>query len=491
MFGQNQTTLFIYYLIPFEAIGGATVRVARCAVALSAVAAVMLIAYVGARSFCAATGLVAAALLALSPWYVMQSRWAHDGGFAPFIVALAWAALLWAGLPPAEEHGGFRRHARPLRAFLAGLAFGIGCYGYQPVRFILPLLLLAAVTLAWKDWVALANAPRGRHAIVGFATAWLAAFVPLAWKHLADPFMNKRAIGNWVWEPRDPLASKIAAAASRYASHFDISSLFPPLGTSGSFEPLSRGCIDWYILPLLVAGIGALAHKARRSPPHRVILAALLLYPAGDTLHAADPALHPLRSLPGLCALVLVAGAGAVEGWRWLRSRRRGVAVFALLIVAASAMTQHYRSYRSIFGSLDERPSARAVFHVDLVNACEWLRPRLDQTDAVFCTTIEMNMPYVVALVALGYDPKQWFRDDRRSFTIEPWEYQSRVGKLYFMYVGYNDVHDAAWDALEANTTQDRVVVIARPGEVALENPVHVVRDAAGNARLMIYETTL
>lgn len=102
-----------------------------------------------------------------------------------------------------------------------------------------------------------------------------------------------------------------------------------------------------------------------------------------------------------------------------------------------------------------------------------------------------MNMPYVVAMVALGYDARQWFRDERRTFLVDEWEYHSQVGKIYFMYVGHDDTHDAAWDALAANATEDRVVVIARPGEITLENPVHVIRDDEGEPRLLIYETTL
>lgn len=489
MFGQNQTTLFLYYLIPFEAIGGASVVVARAAAATSAIAAILLVAYIGARMFGGATGLIAAALLALNPWHVQQSHWAHDTVFTPFIVALAWAALVWCGLAP-DSRGDDPPRPRPLRAALAGAVFGIGCYGYQSVRMFLPLFLVAVVLLAWRRWVAYARAPRGTLAICALAVAWIASFAPLAWRHLADPFINKRAVDNWVWAPNDAAGAKVSKVAARYLSHFDVSSLFVHSNMLDYIAPPAGGLIDWYVLPLLLAGVFVAARRARFSSAHRILLAALLLYPAGDTVNSA-PALHPLRSLPGICGIFLVAAVGAVEGGRWLRSVRPRLAWVALALLATTGAAELARGYHAFFGEFNRRPWTVAAFHADLVEACAWLRPRLDTTDAVFITTTGMNMPYVVAMVALDYDPREWFRGERRTFTIEPWEYCAQVGKICFMYVGHDDTHDVAWDALAANATRDRVIVIARPGEIDLGDPVETIRDDRGEPRLLIHETTL
>ncbi len=486
-FGDSQTTLFLYYLIPFEAIGGASIDVARLAVAMSGIAALLLIAYIASRMFNPSVALVAAALLALNPWHVQQCRWAHDATFTPFLVALAWAALIWAGLPIGAHAGDAPRAGR---AALAGAAFGIASYGYVSIRFFLPLFLIAIIAITWKSWVALATTRRGKIAIAAMLASWFAIFAPLAWTHLTDPVINKRALNNWVWDASDSVTARVAKVLGRYAAHFDPRSLFVHSKMLDFISPPKSGYLNWYLLPLLAIGILVLALKIRKSPAHRVLVAALLLYPAGDCVNSAAD-VHPLRSLPGIYGLFLVAAVGAVEGVRWLRARAPRAAWIAVALVATIAAAEHVRGYRAFFGEFNRRPWTIASFHTDLVEACDWLRPRLDEADAVFITTSGMNMPYVVTMVALGYDPRQWFRDERRTFTIEPWEYQSRVGKIYFMYTGRDDVHDAAWDALVANAKPDRVIVIARPGEVDLAAPAHTITDSKGRPRLSIYETTL
>src|SRR5207247_10835042 len=58
-------------------------------------------------------------------------------------------------------------------------------------------------------------------------------------------------------------------------------------------------------------------------------------------------------------------------------------------------------------------PAKYHVNHIDLLEACAWLRPRLDRFDAVYVTGAGMSHPYMYTLVALGYDPRRWFQDSK------------------------------------------------------------------------------
>jgi hypothetical protein len=127
--------------------------------------------------------------------------------------------------------------------------------------------------------------------------------------------------------------------------------------------------------------------------------------------------------------------------------------------------------------------SSDLFYHTDLVEACKWLKPRLKDTDAVFCTTLSMNMPYVITLVTLGYDPDRWFRDRRDFFTEGEWEYYKYYGKMYFMY---DDSSASALSALQQDPLTKQVFFIVRPGELNFTQPVYRITHPDGYDTLWI-----
>src|SRR5271170_1807396 len=98
-FGDNRSALFLYFLIPFEAIFGDGVVAAHIAAGFFGVVAVGMIYYVGRRMLGETAGIIAAALLSLNPWHIQETRWAHEATISPLLVLLSIASWLWAGLP--------------------------------------------------------------------------------------------------------------------------------------------------------------------------------------------------------------------------------------------------------------------------------------------------------------------------------------------------------------------------------------------------------
>lgn len=94
-------------------------------------------------------------------------------------------------------------------------------------------------------------------------------------------------------------------------------------------------------------------------------------------------------------------------------------------------------------------------------------------------------MPYIVTLVGLGYDPRQWFRDPREVRTFNEFDYYFRVGKFHYLY---DESSLAALVGLQRNDRPDRVIFIVRPGEARLSDPVHTVYGADGRPALLVYE---
>lgn len=490
--GANRSVLYIYCLMPFQAVFGMSPAVTRLPNALAGVATVFLLFWIARHWFGVYEGLAAAALLALNPWHIQLSRFGHQAGFCPFLVALAVAAMIWARLPMTDRD----RSPTWLRAALAGIVVGIACYGYLAIRLFLPPLVLGMVLVNGRHWWRLLRQRATVIPAVLFALGVGGVVGPLIIYHvMPQAEIGKRAASLWLWQPGTPVPQIIWLVLKRYAAHFGPDFLF----LHGDHYELQSardfGQFHWYALPFMLTGIVVLAIRARRSVAARLLLCWFLLYPLGDMLHhhqvmAADgtrvSSLHALRSAPGLDGPLLVTAVGLAWLGRRLATRSRptklavsGIMAFAVVGLNARFLTYYFGPYRA-------RPAVYHGFQTDLVDACEWLKPRLKDVDAVFCTTARMNIPYIVALVALDYTPSDWFAGTREHLpTNSVWEQYRRVGKLYFLY---DRASFEQFSALQQDDKPERVIVIMRPGEGRFGVPVHEIRRPDGSVALQIYD---
>jgi 4-amino-4-deoxy-L-arabinose transferase-like glycosyltransferase len=486
-FGENQSTLYYYALLPFQAVFGMSAWSTILPSALSGVASVGLAYEVGARMFDRAVGLAFAALLALSPWHLFVSRWGHEAGLVPLLVLLPISALLCARLPigdgPVDE-------ARPFTAAAAGLAFGIACYGYYALRVFFPLFLVTTVVANWRDWWSAATKPNGRRAFAGLLLGICVTLGPLAWAQLTDPEVSKRGREFLLWEEADPVSVRIERVAERYARHFDPRFLFIE-GDRWVLHTLPRGGpLPWVALPLLVVGAVAILREARSSRSARTLLLWVLLYPASDSFTWHE-SVHMLRSSPGLVGLSLLAAVGLVRGGNSLRSRRPAVRRLAGLLVLGAVFLESGSFLWKLFGEWGRSRTVRHAFNADLLEVSGWLRSRLDHVDAVFISTqgsAALDQPFAVTLVGLDYDPEQWFSDVRRIRSRGDTDVVTCYGKIHFVFEP-TDLADL--NALRDNGRPDRVLFIVRPGEIRDGDPIHVVLWPDGTPAFLVYERVL
>lgn len=496
--GANRSTLYLYVLMPFQAIGGLNAWTTRIPSALGGVVTVLLAYVVATRLFGRNVGLCAAALLALNPWHLQQSRWGHEAALCTLLVMGPLALLLWSNLPfsdDAEEGPRIRIWA----AGLAGLLTGVCCYGYPAVRVFLPVFLVAAVAVTWTGWWRRLRTRNGALAAVVLLIAVAVTFGPLAWQHLSDTNATgiaKRSRATWIWGPDASFGEKVSSALARYPRHFGLDFLF----VNGDHYEIQSvpgfGQFHWYVLPAMVIGVGVMLRRLWSSKSARVLLVWLLAYPVGDCLSshavAGGASMHALRASPGMCSLIILAALGAATagGRLWQRRRQAAMVVGGVTVVVVLAL--NVRFLHTFFGDYNHRDKVHHLgYHVHLLEACEWLRPRLDEVDAVFCTTYKMNLPYVVSLVGLGYDPERWFRDERDIRTRGQWDICLRYGKINFMYGGS---FQPALRKLQQNGQKDRVLFVVRPGEARrfrFKEPLHQIIGPDGNPVLWICGITL
>ena len=417
---------------------------------------------------------------------------------------------LWARLPMTRDDD-----LRPsvLRAAIAGLVSAIGCYGYHALKMFIPLFVVGIVLCTLPAWWRSLKTRRGALAIVVFLVSFWAAFGPLAFKFVTEPeIVGKRGQDVSLWKETDSTLQKIDKSSSRYVRHFGPDFLFVdgddhvlgalpgPEGFVWRALPTlpGNGQFHWYMLPLMLAGCVAVLRRLKSSYAARIVLIYVLVYPIGDCLfrhHAyIRDSLHALRSSPGLCGLVLLAAFG-IDEWRlWLKRLERTSVRFArvatravLAVFAASLVGLNVPFLYMYFNEYYERASVYDVFQADLIEACDWLQPRLDGVDAVFFTVLGMNMPYSPVLVRLAYDPVRWFHEPR-EFTnpTGKWDIYTRMGKLYFLYETLDA--RAAITRIRSENPDARILFVVRPDNPNFRTPIHTILRPDGQEALWICE---
>ncbi len=494
-YGETRSALFLYVLAPVQAIGGPTIAASRAAGALCGLLTVLLAFYVGSRLFDRTVGLTAAALLAVNPTHVYYSRSALETTLTPLLSLLPVALLLWAGF---GLGAGARAGPRAGRAALAGALCAVCLYGHWAVRLYVPVLLLGLVPAAWAVWRATLREPRGRAALAALVLGGAIVASPLAWAHLTDPEIAARgsAVG-WLWTATDSAAAAAGKVLLRYLGHFGPSFLFG--ASDGGFYwlsgPAGWGRFHLYEAALLLAGVVALVPRLRGAVAARVLLVALLVYPAGDLLFGPAGQPHALRSLPGIVPLVLLAAFGAVALLRRVRQRHRALAAGLAVAVALWAGVTGVRWASYALDGFNREPGKRFHGHVAFLEACEWLRPRLDGYDAVFLTGAGVPHPYMYALAGLRYDPARYLADDKELVAgpLPDGRYRDsdvvfRVGKLHFML---DDRWRAEVERLKASPARERVAVVVRQPQPGLPEPALEIRGPDGDLQLLVFDTAL
>jgi 4-amino-4-deoxy-L-arabinose transferase-like glycosyltransferase len=482
--GDYPATLYFYTLIPFQALGGLNVWTTRLAAAVSGIACVPLLYWVGARMFGRLAGLLAAAMLAVNAWHLFISRFGVGAHQCTLFALLVPALLLRARLPLAD---GPEEPPRPAWAALAGLTAGIACYGFQPLRLYFPFLFLLLVAVSPGAWWGLLRSRAGIASVLGLALGFAVTAGPLALRHLTDPVIGHRWEMTRLWEPGTPLPQIVALVLGRYAAHFHPDFLFVRGDLFEIMKPIGQGEFSWTLLPCMLAGLAIAAARARTRRAARVLLALLAAYPVGDVI-SRYLSVHALRSAAGIPALVLLAALGAASAWAWLCARSRPLAVAAAVSLALASAALDGRFLWRYFGEYNRRLEIYHGYQTDLVEAARWLGPRLREDDPVFFTTIGLNEPWAITLVTLAHDPRRWFSEPREMRVVGGWEVYIRYGRMRFMY---GDLWVPDYQRLEADGVPQHAWFVVRPGELDLKNPVYVVRRPDGRDALWICELTI
>ena len=299
-------------VLPFTEAG------ARTPTALVAVLDLVLM-FFAARALFQSTwmGLVAAALLALTPIHFIRGRLLLSPLYSiPFVLAWLWSLAR------------FEQHPTARRFVAACLWLVLGMYSYLAAVVMMPIYLAMTVGVAARSmrWRSLALA----------AAVFVVCLLPMAGWYLTHPERNAQIVSAYQLD-----APGVASRLGIYWRFFDPSYLFVSGDPSLVNSTRGAGLFPWTFAALLPIGLIALLRS--RSPINVVVAAGFLLGPAVSVISGAIEANRVGFAIP-FAALVAAAGVARLSRARSLLPR-----VIAALLVVSTAVQFgfFYRGYMS------------------------------------------------------------------------------------------------------------------------------------------------
>jgi len=312
--GDYNESLYRFLSVPFVALFGLEVFAVRLPAAIAGIATVAALYALGRRWFDSTTGLVAAALLAVSPWHLALSRVAFRSILLPLFFCLALIC--------------FDRGLKQKSSWLlwSGACFGLSLFTYSAARVFVPAFVLVLVVLRHQELRAKWRETTGFLLIIA---AFLVVMAPF-W--LSDAGLARASFA---------VEANLATVVSNYFSYFSPEFLFFNGDPNLRHSPFGFG--ELHLLEIATVISGLFLVLRRRGENDLLVLSWLVLFPVPAFLSAPD---HALRSLVGVPVLALLSAHGAVELCRILpEGTRRKIAagtIGILLCASAGRFLHHY-----------------------------------------------------------------------------------------------------------------------------------------------------
>jgi 4-amino-4-deoxy-L-arabinose transferase-like glycosyltransferase len=286
-FGDYDESLYRFLTIPFVGLLGLTEFATRLPAALAGILTIWVFFCLVREGFDTRLALLAALLLAISPWHIQSSRWAVRANLLPLF--LCWGLLYFQ-----------RGLQRPRLLVVSALLFGITLHTYNSARAFVPLFLLGLVLLHWRELWTL------RKYLVVLCIVFLCILVPLSSFWISPEGLTRA---------KSTITTDVVEIVKNYISYVSLWYLFYSGDPNLRHSILGMGQLHTFEVFTVIAGLIGMARSRKRA--HRVWWLWLLLYPIPAAL--TEP-MHAIRSILGAPLFALFSGYGLVEIGGYCRS---------------------------------------------------------------------------------------------------------------------------------------------------------------------------
>lgn len=345
-FGDYRPPLYIYASIPFIALFGLTPLSVRLPSMVAGSLEVGLAYLLMKKLFSKSAGIFSAVLLMLSPWSLLQTRFAQEASLSTLtIFAGVTSCILW-----------FKK--RTLRYAICSIVFfSLSLYSYHNARLTAPLLLIAVLWIVfrlkekyWRQWV------------ISIAIGIIFIFPLFLWikqepealfrRASAQSVFSDPAINIALWRdivtmpPGYPVwLSRLQhnkplyygkAIVTGYLSHFNPRFLFLSGDPHERFRTPLSGLLNWTMVIFIPVGFFRFAKKR---VSHHFILWWLLISPVVASLSTIVPNSQHAQDM--MIPLHLLGGAGASTVFKKLATAA-GFFIISLFLVSYSSFLYGY-----------------------------------------------------------------------------------------------------------------------------------------------------
>lgn len=374
--GSGMYSLASYLEMPFIAIFGLSVTAARMVFLLAGLASLPIFYYLLRDAIDLRTARIGVALLAISPWHIMNSRWGLDSSMFP-LVFLAGVYLLVRS---------FRneRWLTPAFAVIALSLYGYGT-GYVAVPVFLALCLGYGLWFKTWSWKAVVFAVL-TFAVVALPIALYVLINTFHWNTITTPFFTiPRLTGVPRYQTMSNLdiAGNLANATKLMITQNDglIWQAIPPFGFMYRFTSI-----------LAVFGLGLLCYRiyTNRSTFHASFV--IVAWSAAGIVLCTFLYVNINRANIVMFPFIACTAVAVSYLWKYRVAAAALAAAFAIAFIAFLA--NYFGPYRN---------TAASAFYTSLGDAITYAAA---QTQGQICVTGDVNMPYIFVLFYTKADPR-------------------------------------------------------------------------------------
>jgi len=365
--------------------------------------------------FSVGISLLAALLVAISPWTLFPSRFVVQSNISLFFITTGMALF-------------FNRKRRPLFLPLAALALGISVYSYHNARIFVPLLIVALILFyqdKWGKWLR-----KKRIYLIVTILLLLVFFIPLVptllgsegrararWVSIIDQGAINQIIENRFQSNLPQFLARLVYNRPIYfATHFLLNylSYFCPRflffegGTQYQLSLPGEGLLYPIELPFFYLGLGYIVYLAvvKKRRDIQAILLWLLLAPIPAAMTRGEA--HVIRATTMLPLPQIFSALGVFQASQYINKKiKKGkwVLVITFLLIVAISTFNYLNIY---FGSY--RQDYSWSWQYGYKEVAHYIQSHYDDYDKIFITK-KYGEPHEFLLFYLKWDPEKYRSD--------------------------------------------------------------------------------
>ena len=233
---------------------------------------------------------VSALLLAISPWYIIFSRWALQGIFVPFFIVL-FLILFIKGIK-----------IKSLYLIFSAIPLALCFYSYDICRLLVPIFILVIIILYHKDIL------KRKTSFILFLFLFLILISPIILFIITNPALagerfNRISIFS---ESKNPIKLLIIFFKN-YLSHYSPMFLFIKGDEISRHSFPGLGQLNFIEFPLIILGLWQLIKKKEKF--NILLLFWFLIFPIASSL-TKEGIPHSLRSIFALPMIHIISAVG-------------------------------------------------------------------------------------------------------------------------------------------------------------------------------------